>query len=933
MIRHSPTVFRSGLIARAVLAALSRFATFLLFAGMATVLHAAPPPGWTSQNIGSPTLPGTVTYTAASGQIAVTGPDHVIDYSADSFQFIYQPMQGDGEIVARVVSFTNPQSYPHAGLMMRASLAANSAHAEIFATAGNGVGFRSRDTTGAQMDNQSRQDAGIPVWMKLARMGTRVTAYSSSDGVVWNILGAMQDLPFGTTIYVGLSVSSTADDGIGVSTFDHLAPRQAVAPPADVTSSVIGTANTAGSASAVAGVNGAFVLSSNGGDIDGETPSFFFFQKAFSGDGEIRARVTGISALGAGSNVALMVRDSLASHANYASIGFSTNGVKQQHTASDNYHNVSISSAGAPGIWLKLKRHGVVFSAFSSVDGVTWRQIGKEFAVAMAAQPFWGLSMVGGGNSGTEFAQGSVDNVVWPQAAPPPPALNPVIAAGLAAWRRPDGNGVRCVDCHTPFAYDIAQFSFTQADVRLATTPHLSQTDADAIFAMIAKLRVQYPPVGGLKDFRTFRPMQPGGGQIVGGENSSPNVRDAAFGFYLKDHFRLAGDRITNLAQASAAAQELVDVNVASVPVGLKFNLWSRSVLREGAVTGGEIAEWLPSAGLQPKPEFATYWFQLQDNYLRVPSNENFWAIYHATPYWTDLDAHNFTPGTTHPNWRYVITGQFLANALFAHDTLLKARGLASQLDNENGVRPFLAQRDISTTELAPFWNVGDNARVVQNTGLAAMPRRNRESVHTDTSYDSNIDDSTSWQINDFRLPWFWMGWMMDNSLRFSGEGSTLSGEYFIGSLWSGEADNPRTGDSDSLHGFRMHQVFFNAVQQFKLGYKPGAWRDNDGPQHFEASKGYYLGYYRWHPRDGAEDAGDIGLPGANALYRRLLSNHIRTAMLIHAEEARRAGRCLRHPPLHPADASDSSRGSSLCSLRNAAGHRCRARLPVCSRA
>ena len=190
MIRHSPTVFRSGLIARAVLAALSRFATFLLFAGMATVLHAAPPPGWTAQNIGSPTLPGTVTYTAASGQIAVTGPDHVIDYSADSFQFIYQPMQGDGEIVARVVSFTNPQSYPHAGLMMRASLAANSAHAEIYAQPRNGVSPRFRDTTGAQMDNQSRMDASAPIWIKLARLGPRVTAYMSQDGITWSIVGA-----------------------------------------------------------------------------------------------------------------------------------------------------------------------------------------------------------------------------------------------------------------------------------------------------------------------------------------------------------------------------------------------------------------------------------------------------------------------------------------------------------------------------------------------------------------------------------------------------------------------------------------------------------------------------------------------------------------------------------------------------------------------
>jgi hypothetical protein len=194
-----------------------------------------------------------------------------------------------------------------------------------------------------------------------------------------------------------------------------------------------------------------------------------------------------------------------------------------------------------------------------------------------------------------------------------------------------------------------------------------------------------------------------------------------------------------------------------------------------------------------------------------------------------------------------------------------------------------------NNTELAPFWNVGDNARVVQNYGFNGMPVRNKESVYLDLSYNNSLEENGGWQIRDFRLTWFWIGWMMDNSLRFSGEGSTLSGEYFIGSLWEGEVDNARTGDSDSSHGYRMHQVFFNAVQQFKLGYKPGAWRDNDGTQHFEASKGYYLGYYRWHPRPGA-DTTDIGLPGANALYKRLLSNHIRSAMLIHADEARKAG-------------------------------------------
>lgn len=860
----------------------------MLFPGMVATLHAAPPPGWTAQSIGASPSAGTVTSTAASGRIDVTGPGDSIDGAADSFQFIYQALPGDGEIVARVAGFTNAASHPHAGLMLRASLDDNSAHAEIFATADNGVGFRSRDTTGAGMDNRSRIDVSAPVWLKLARLGQRVTAYTSSDGAIWQAMGALPVLPSGATVYAGLSVTTDSQDG-GMATFDHLTLRLAGSTPPEIATTLFGpSATAAGSASTSGGQPGAYVLTSNGRSLDGDQQSFLFFNVPFTGDGEMRARVTGLSVLGGNSSVGLMVRDSAQPDARYASIALSTDGLRRQHLAEVGDNPIRASAAGAPVIWLRLARHGALFSTFSSADGVSWAPLGKPFAIGLGPRVLFGLTMVAGGNDDT-LAQATVDQVSWPQPAAVAAPLDPVIAAGLAAWRKPDGNGLRCVDCHTPFAYDIAQFNFTLADVRLATTPHLAQADADAIFAMIEKLRALYPPVGGLKDFRTFRPLQPGGGQVVGGEKASANERDAAFGFYLKDHFRLGGDRITNLDEARAAARELIDVKVASVPVGLKFNLWSRSVLREGPVTGGEIAEWLPSAGLQPRPEFIDYWFQLHDDYLRDPSNENFWAIYHASTYWTDLDLHNFTPGTTHENWRYVITGQYLANSLLAHDTLLKARGLPSLLEAQDGVRPFLSQRDLSQTPLAPFWSVGDNARVVQGRGFAAMPRRNRESVYTDVTYDSNIDDSAGWQVNDFRLTWFWLGWMMDNSLRFSGEGSTLSGEYFIGSLWSGEVDNLHTGDSDSSHGFRNHQVFFNAVQQFKLGYKPGAWRDDDGTQHFEASKGYYLAYGRWRPRPEYE-ADDIGLPGANAQYKRLISNHLRTAILIHTDEARKAG-------------------------------------------
>jgi hypothetical protein len=862
-----------------------RFALLLLIF-TAPLIKAAAPPGWNVQTLGSPSQLGSVTYTEATGQTAVSGPGHQLEGTTDNFQFIYQELSGDGEIVARVAGVTNPASYPRAGLMLRASLAPDSQHIEVFSSGSSGLSYRTRDTPGASTQGHSRRDGGTPVWMKLARLGPRVTCYTSVDGELWTELDATSSIGLPPTIYAGFSASSNIFNGGAVSTFDHLSVRQAGPVPAEATASLIG-ANTAG---AVSAHNGGYVLSSTGGNLGGSTPGLLFYQVPFSGDGEIRARVTGLSSLETNSSVGLMVRGSLQPDAVYASVAVSATGLKRQHITEAGANAISAYAPGGPVVWLKLVRNGVLFTAFSSTDGTTWQALAKPFSigVGIGSEALFGITLVGGGN-GTAFAQASVDQVSWPQAAPPLPALDPVMAAGLTAWRKPDPNGIRCVDCHTPFGYDIAQFNFNRADVRLATTPHLPQADADAIFDMIEQLRVQYPPAGGLKDFRTFRPMQPGGGQIVGGENASANVRDAAFGFYLKDHFRIGQERIVTLAQAKVAAQELIDVDTQQVPVGIKFNLWSHSVLREGAETGGEIAEWLPAVGIQPKPEFAAPWFALQDAYLRDPSNANFWAIYHAANYWTRLDPHNFTPGSTHGNWEYVVKNQYLANSLFAHDELLKSRGLPSQLDAEDGVRPFPAQREIGSAELAPFWVVGDNARVVQGTGFNGMPRRNKESVHVDLSYNTNLGEVSGWQIGDLRLTWFWLGWMMDNSLRFSGEGSTVSGEYFIGSLWQGEVDNARTGDSDSTHGYRMHQVFFNAVQHLKLGFKPGAWRDNDGTQHFEASKGYYLGYDRWRTK-GSGATTDIGLPGANALYKRLLSNHLRMAMLIHADEARKRG-------------------------------------------
>jgi hypothetical protein len=853
---------------------------------MASAAAAPLPADWTGDDVGVPALTGNFS-TAASGTLTLSAAGTGLAGVADQFYLVAGGLSGDGEIVARVGNQTNTNGGARAGVTLRASSAPDAPHLSLFLTPTAGLKLVCRTTAGGPSLTEGSGNTIKPIWLKVTRFGNAFSAYHSDHGNRWTQVGATYTIDLPANIKGGLAQASLSPNTRGAADYTGVSLTSFAAGtlPPSVATAVIGGPTTQGTATAHAGA-GEYTLQTNGSAQGGVADDFVFLQMPFTGDGEFIARLRAIDSSSDWAKAGISVRTSLAPDAASFSINLAAlAGLFLEHRLDDAASTKQLrrTTGRTVPLWMKITRRSIFYQAYTSGDGQSWTPLGQTVRLLSGPQVHFGLTL--SSQSATALAAGHFDSVTWPQpAALPPVETDPVILTGLASWRKPDPSGVSCVDCHTPFGYDIAQFNFTLADVRLATTPHLAESDADAIFAMLEKYRERFPPVGGLKNFRTHRPMQPGGGQVIGGENASPDARDYAFGQYLESRFRLAQGRITNLTEARAAARELIDVNVASVPVGLKFNLWSRSVLREGAVAGGEIAEWLPSAGIVPKPEFATAWNALQDRYRRDPSNENFWALYEATGKWVQPDPHNFESGIVDSRWKLIVLGQYRANFLLAHDELLKARGLLSLLAAEGGVRPFPSVRNALTTSLSPFWEVGDGARIVENSGFEAMPRRNRESVHNNTSRNTNLTEVNGWQIHNLQNPWFWLGWMQDNSLRFSGQGSTLSGEYFIGSLWRGEVDDPLRGNSLSSHGFRFHQVFFNAVHHLKLGFKPGAWGEGEvDPQHFEANKGYYLGYNRWKPR--AEPADPL-LAGSGPLYRRLISNHLRMGLLIHADEA-----------------------------------------------
>jgi hypothetical protein len=163
------------------------------------------PGPWMNQDIGQVGQAGLAECTDGLWRIAGAGAD--IWANADGFHFIYQPWQGDVEIVARVLSQDNTDPWAKAGVMMRESLASSARHVALAVTPAHGVQFLHRNQFARSTSVDPAGEVGVPCWMKLVRRGNIFVSYASADGINWDWAGTeAMDLP--ATLYVGLVVNS-----------------------------------------------------------------------------------------------------------------------------------------------------------------------------------------------------------------------------------------------------------------------------------------------------------------------------------------------------------------------------------------------------------------------------------------------------------------------------------------------------------------------------------------------------------------------------------------------------------------------------------------------------------------------------------------------------------------------------------------------------
>ena len=201
--------------------------------------------------------PGSATY--ANNVFTVIGAgNNGIGSTADQFHFVYQPLSGDGTIIARMVSDTS--NYGEAAIMIRAGLDSGAAEESVYyqyvSYPGSDMYLTYRTTDGGSAVDASGYLSYVPLpyWMKVVRSGTNFSGYWSSDGVNWNLLSTYESISMGQNVYIGLGASSSNATTTATVTLDNVSVTSAATPAPEI-SSLSATEGTVGTQVTIYGSN------------------------------------------------------------------------------------------------------------------------------------------------------------------------------------------------------------------------------------------------------------------------------------------------------------------------------------------------------------------------------------------------------------------------------------------------------------------------------------------------------------------------------------------------------------------------------------------------------------------------------------------------------------------------------------------------------
>jgi len=163
-------------------------------------------PGWQASDINNARPGGQRQLSSRGMEIYGGGTD--IFSNNDQFRLVWAEASGDVRLAARIDFLHDTDKYAKAGVMIRNSVAPDSAHVllHVFPDGKLVIAWRERD--GQPMKEKEIADAGFPVHVELERKDGRITGRYSQDGKTWQSAPLPDAIQLNEDLLVGLAVLS-----------------------------------------------------------------------------------------------------------------------------------------------------------------------------------------------------------------------------------------------------------------------------------------------------------------------------------------------------------------------------------------------------------------------------------------------------------------------------------------------------------------------------------------------------------------------------------------------------------------------------------------------------------------------------------------------------------------------------------------------------
>ncbi len=214
----------NGTVSYTVLAnptALGRVGTLTIGGNTFTITQASVN-GYDS-DIGQPQAAGSAA--VSNAVYTVNGAGLAIWGTSDQFNFDTWQASGNATLTARLTSLSNKSALTKAGVMIRQSLAPNSAYAYALSTP-TMSGSQSRLSAGASSTYAAGSNTSLfPIWLRVSLLNGVLTEYTSPDGKTWKPVGTPQTIAMAGA-YFGLAVTSQTAAVPATAVFDNVTITQ-----------------------------------------------------------------------------------------------------------------------------------------------------------------------------------------------------------------------------------------------------------------------------------------------------------------------------------------------------------------------------------------------------------------------------------------------------------------------------------------------------------------------------------------------------------------------------------------------------------------------------------------------------------------------------------------------------------------------------------